>query len=67
MAFTADYHRLLVGGPGMVGLADANTGALLGSIDLPEGDSWHVVPSPAVGRFAASNMGKNESYFVEIK
>ncbi len=65
--FTADYQAVLVGGPGMVGLASPGSGKLLSTLELPDGDYWHVVRSPAVGRFAASHQGRKESYFVEIK
>ncbi len=66
VALGPDNERLVVGGPGMVGLADPETGALVTTLILGAGE-WQPVVGPTARSLAATNRGRDESYLIEIK
>jgi WD40 repeat protein len=67
VVFTPDHRRLLVGGSGLIALADPETGELIDRLPMPANQNWQAVVAPN-GRFlAAVGSWGDKSQLVEYK
>lgn len=66
VAFTPDYERLVVGGPGLIALADPEIGELVNTLALAK-QEWQPIMGPHARYLAASCRTSELSHLIEIR